>query len=176
MELNVFFFPGLTEIPPLPLHHPHWIQQSPCQSLHHMRSYYHAVKWKVIKCRFNRGPNMGLITRVLLQPSPTVPYAQPNVAESLWHHSHHKPGNVFRREHSLPEITLCHLELLSSFRFFCIPCTKHIQRKEPRYLSGIALGYGQDDRGSIPGRSWEFFFSPPCPDRLWGPPSLLANG
>jgi hypothetical protein len=27
-----------------------------------------------------------------------------------------------------------------------------------------------------PGGGWEFFFSPPCPDRLWGPPSLLSNG
>jgi hypothetical protein len=25
-------------------------------------------------------------------------------------------------------------------------------------------------------RGWEFFSSPPCPDRLWGPPSLLSNG
>jgi hypothetical protein len=23
---------------------------------------------------------------------------------------------------------------------------------------------------------WEFFCTPPCPDRLWGPPSLLFNG
>jgi hypothetical protein len=22
---------------------------------------------------------------------------------------------------------------------------------------------------------WEFFSSPPCPDRLWGPPTLLSN-
>jgi len=22
----------------------------------------------------------------------------------------------------------------------------------------------------------DFCFSPPCPDRLWGPPSLLSNG
>jgi hypothetical protein len=41
---------------------------------------------------------------------------------------------------------------------------------------GIALGYGLDDRGSSPGRGWEFFSSPPCPDRLWGPLSLLSNG
>jgi hypothetical protein len=33
-----------------------------------------------------------------------------------------------------------------------------------------------DDRGSIPGRSREFLSSPPCPDRLWGPPSLLSSG
>jgi hypothetical protein len=26
------------------------------------------------------------------------------------------------------------------------------------------------------GRGWEFFSSPPRPDRLWGPPSLLYNG
>jgi len=25
--------------------------------------------------------------------------------------------------------------------------------------------------GSIPGRSWEIFSSPSCPERLWGPPN-----
>jgi hypothetical protein len=29
--------------------------------------------------------------------------------------------------------------------------------------------------GSRHGRGWEFFFSPPRPQRLWGPPSLLSN-
>jgi hypothetical protein len=28
--------------------------------------------------------------------------------------------------------------------------------------------------GSSPGRGWKF--SPPCPHRVWGPPSLLSNG
>jgi hypothetical protein len=41
---------------------------------------------------------------------------------------------------------------------------------------GIALGYVLNDRGSIPGGGWEFFSSPPRPERLWGPPSLLSNG
>jgi hypothetical protein len=27
-----------------------------------------------------------------------------------------------------------------------------------------------------PGRGWEFLSPPPCPERLWGPPSLLSNG
>jgi hypothetical protein len=31
-------------------------------------------------------------------------------------------------------------------------------------------------RGSSPGRNWEFFSSPSCLDRLWGPPSLLSKG
>jgi hypothetical protein len=31
------------------------------------------------------------------------------------------------------------------------------------------LGYGLDDWGPDPGRGWEFFSSPPCPDRLWDP-------
>jgi len=30
--------------------------------------------------------------------------------------------------------------------------------------------------GLVPGRSWEFLSSPPRPDRLWSPPSLLSNG
>jgi len=30
--------------------------------------------------------------------------------------------------------------------------------------------------GSSPVRGWEFFSSPPRPDRLWGPSSILTNG
>jgi hypothetical protein len=30
--------------------------------------------------------------------------------------------------------------------------------------------------GSVPGRCWEFFSSPPCRDRLWGLPSLRVPG
>jgi hypothetical protein len=42
---------------------------------------------------------------------------------------------------------------------------------------GIALGYGLDDGVvSIPGGGWEFFSSPPRPERLWGPPNLLSSG
>jgi hypothetical protein len=29
--------------------------------------------------------------------------------------------------------------------------------------------------GLSPDRGWEFFSSPPCPDQIWGPPSLLSN-
>jgi hypothetical protein len=29
--------------------------------------------------------------------------------------------------------------------------------------------------GSSPGRGWKIFSSPPYPDRLWDPPSLLSN-
>jgi hypothetical protein len=40
----------------------------------------------------------------------------------------------------------------------------------------IALGYGLDERSSIPGRGWEFFSSPLCPDWIWAPPSLPSSG
>jgi hypothetical protein len=30
--------------------------------------------------------------------------------------------------------------------------------------------------GSIPGGVWKFFSSPQCPERLWGPRSLLSKG
>jgi hypothetical protein len=48
--------------------------------------------------------------------------------------------------------------------------------KEPGQLSGIALSYVLDDRVSNPGKGWEFFSSPPRPDRPCGPPSILSNG
>jgi hypothetical protein len=41
---------------------------------------------------------------------------------------------------------------------------------------GIATGYRLEGRGSILGRDKRFFPIPHCPDRLWGPPSLLSNG
>jgi len=40
--------------------------------------------------------------------------------------------------------------------------------------SSVSIGYGLDDRGSIPGRGRELFSSPPLSDRLWGPPSFLS--
>jgi hypothetical protein len=39
----------------------------------------------------------------------------------------------------------------------------------------IVTGHGLDGQGSIPG-SAIFFSYPLCPDRLWGPPSLLFHG
>jgi hypothetical protein len=44
-----------------------------------------------------------------------------------------------------------------------------------RYSDWLQAGRS-DDRGSIPGGGWELLSSTPCPDRLWGPPSLLSNG
>jgi hypothetical protein len=43
------------------------------------------------------------------------------------------------------------------------------------YLVSIATGYGLGDRDLIPVRD-KFFFSPYCPDRLWGPPNFLSSG
>jgi hypothetical protein len=39
-----------------------------------------------------------------------------------------------------------------------------------RWVTGWMIG------GSSSGRGWEFFSSPPRPDRLWDSPSLLSNG
>jgi hypothetical protein len=48
----------------------------------------------------------------------------------------------------------------------------------PQSAVGIATGYGLDDEGVgvrvLAGS--RIFSSPPRPDRLWGPPSLLFNG
>ena len=44
----------------------------------------------------------------------------------------------------------------------------------PDNSSGKALGYGLDGPGSIPGVGGiEIFFTPSCPDWLWGTLSLL---
>ena len=43
----------------------------------------------------------------------------------------------------------------------------------PGSSAGIATGYGWTVRGSNPGGG-EIFHT--CPDRPWGPPSLLYNG
>jgi len=38
------------------------------------------------------------------------------------------------------------------------------------------MGYGLNDKGSIPARKMAFFSSPSHSDRLWGLPSLVSNG
>jgi len=44
--------------------------------------------------------------------------------------------------------------------------------------SSVSIGYGLDDRGSVPDRGNDriFFSSPPRPDWLWGPLILLTSG
>jgi hypothetical protein len=63
---------------------------------------------------------------------------------------------------------------ISEIRFILLP----LQVREPGWLSRYSywLQVGRSGiGGSIPGGGWEFFFSPPHPDRLWRPPSLLSN-
>jgi hypothetical protein len=62
--------------------------------------------------------------------------------------------------------TACHGD---SFNFLS-------RRKRSRDSSlGIAMGHSLDGRGSLPGKGNLFSSCPKCPDRLFGPPSLLAN-
>jgi hypothetical protein len=49
-----------------------------------------------------------------------------------------------------------------------------LSHKKNRIYLITLLGYGLEDRISIPGRGCEFFLSP-RPDRLWGQPSLLSD-
>jgi len=50
------------------------------------------------------------------------------------------------------------------------------------YMSLIVLSIGSLDSSVVQHWAtiwmigWEFFSSPPRPDRLWGPPSILSNG
>jgi hypothetical protein len=55
--------------------------------------------------------------------------------------------------------------------------TKSISSRQLRSLDssvGIAMGYGLDGPGSIPGNA-KFLSSPERPDRLWGPFGLLSS-
>jgi hypothetical protein len=72
------------------------------------------------------------------------------------------------------EIPWCHVRAC----VLCVSCRKLLRHNvyefvvEQDFLKsrdssvGIALGYGLDDRGSIPGGCWEFFSKPPRPERL----------
>ena len=48
------------------------------------------------------------------------------------------------------------------------------ERPAGSFSFGIATGYGWTVRGSNPGGGGEIYRT--CPDRPWGPPSLLYNG
>jgi hypothetical protein len=97
-----------------------------------------------------------------------------------------KPGDssVTLNEHdscpmysSLYPCSIDHFITLLQQQQVLLTCTLH-QRLSNRGSSvGIATGYGMDDRGSfLGGGGWEFFSSMPCPDRFWGPYSILSNG
>jgi hypothetical protein len=49
-------------------------------------------------------------------------------------------------------------------------CIIRVSSAVQRWATGWMIG------GSSPGRGWEFFSSPPRPDRSGGPPRLLSNG
>jgi hypothetical protein len=53
-------------------------------------------------------------------------------------------------------------------------CPYNSRRRDSSVIQRWAMGWMIG--GSSPGRGWEFFSSPPRPDRLWAPPSLLSNG
>jgi hypothetical protein len=81
--------------------------------------------------------------------------------------------------------TLSHVHLFARSHLFILTL---LEETDMGFLRSVAyrkradnfreeLGYGLDDRGS---RVWfpagAGKFSPPRPERLWGPPSLLSNG
>jgi hypothetical protein len=72
-------------------------------------------------------------------------------------------------------IRTLHQELryeLYAFRNLIIFLRKDHFKKEIKDERGWTFGV----LGLISGGDWEFFSSPPRPERLWGPPSLLSNG
>jgi len=49
------------------------------------------------------------------------------------------------------------------------------RRNRDSSVSTAVTGHGQRGRISSTTRSWEFFSSPPRPNRLWGPTSILSH-
>jgi hypothetical protein len=52
----------------------------------------------------------------------------------------------------------------------------YIKELKPWYLSRYSAGLRAGRLGFDSRRGREFLSSPPRPERLWGPPSLLSNG
>jgi hypothetical protein len=63
---------------------------------------------------------------------------------------------------------------------FALSCTQAQKNFMAYYLwtkiAQFVTGCGLDDHSFILGRGREYFPSPPCPERLWGPPTLLLDG
>jgi len=70
----------------------------------------------------------------------------------------------------------CALYRSRTKQLFCLASSLTEQPNRAEAQSVKWQGYRLDDRGSIPGRVMDSFSSPPRPDRLWGPSSLLSNG
>jgi hypothetical protein len=70
----------------------------------------------------------------------------------------------------LASVDIKHLKNI--FAMFIVICGYNQKSKSRDSSVGIMGGW----KISIPGGGWEYFSSPPCPERLWGPPNLLSNG
>jgi len=71
---------------------------------------------------------------------------------------------------------LCRPAVIWGDRHLQNHCLLHVHIYLFIYYSDLLRTGRSDDRGWSPGGGWEFFSSTPCPDQLWGPPSLISTG
>jgi hypothetical protein len=57
----------------------------------------------------------------------------------------------------------------------CLEIVSYVFGEGHNITVDVTAGYGLDGPASVPD-SARFLSSPQCPDRFWGPPSLLSNG
>jgi hypothetical protein len=65
--------------------------------------------------------------------------------------------------------TSCMFYYFKHYGVYLIKCKSRDGWMVQHWATGCMIG------GLSPGRGWEFFSSPPCPDRLWGPPIRLPS-
>ena len=81
--------------------------------------------------------------------------------------SHHKPDYYTITKLPTPPYNLCIFNDLFNI-------SDNIKSKNGSWVSSVSICDGMDDQGFESRHGLGTFPSPKCPDRLWGPPSLLC--
>jgi hypothetical protein len=85
-----------------------------------------------------------------------------------------RQGDVKKRQEEFTLVTptvACSVDVMDEVQKVLQFHTHAVLKRSRDRSVGIAMSYGLEDSGSIPG-SDKFFPSPQRPDRLWGPPNL----
>jgi hypothetical protein len=132
--------------------------------------------WGTEANRENLQSGFFLISRPSLQPG----------ASRIWNISYNLYAATFSfysysSPSSISHVGFIRFSLLAFFFHLCILCMAPcilVFSKPDSSVSAVS-GYGLDDRAievRYPAEAKIYFLYLLCPDRLWGPPSLLCNG
>jgi hypothetical protein len=113
---------------------------------------------------------------IIITPSNIRPYSNQTLHTFLVSQSVHIIWHCMLCRWQCRYIRYKKRRLMTVFYAFKIMYVCYLTGESRDSSVGTVMGYRLDGRDLTPGRNKIFFSKSQCPDRHWGPPSLLSNG